>query len=123
MPRTPTDPAVVAQIGDIWLNDTSLTGVQVFEIAETTVRGCPKIRKVQEIVRDLRKRAQASRVPITDPPIVPWDANWPAEAEEIACLFKLMKTCNDRRMDPRVARWGLKLRKIFVGEGRAESII
>ena len=113
-------PAVVDQIRSIWVANPSWTGVKVYEYARTRVSGCPKLRKVQELGRDLKRKAQANQVPFQDPPIVPWGPMWPKDVEEIACLFKLMRTTlQDERAVPihaRNAKWALTLRKIFEGE-------
>jgi len=90
----------------------------VYERAQATTPGCPKLRKVQEIVRDLKKKAQASQVPVEEPPIVPWGPMWPTDGEEIACLFKLFRTSLDAgwHLGKRTAKWALSLRKLSIGE-------
>ena len=114
-PRIPAD--VVQQIAAIWIGNPTLTATKVYQRASGMGRR-PSLRKVQEIVREARRRSETSGIPLEDPKLVPWGPEWPTDdADDIACLFRLLATADvtGHRLNTRTARWALKLRKVFEG--------
>ena len=107
---------VVFQIKSLWLAYPTETGEQIYQRARSRISGCPSLRKVQEIVAEAKKEVKEQSVLPQDPQTTPWGPDWPNDAEEIACLFKLMKFQVGRPLDTSTAKWALRIRKCFSGK-------
>ena len=114
MPRPPISETIVQTIENIWAENHQPSAQKVYELA-AMIKERPSLRKVQQIVRDAKRRAK--QIP-DDPPIVPWtDATvWPQDPTQVASLFLVMRVALlevDRRLTVGEARWVTKLSGLF----------
>jgi len=120
MARPSTPEYVVKIIEGLWAEDDKQTALTVHSRAKALLPHgqCPAERKTQQIIRSARKRA--GPIP-DDPPLIPWNLGWPENAEDAACLFRLLRfyslmsasTGLEWRLDTRTAKWALRLRAVF----------
>jgi hypothetical protein len=110
-----TDPRVISMVQTMWAGDPKLRATDIHNRLKSKVTNCPRLRSVQMIIRDAKRRA----TPIPDdPPLQPWGADWPESPEDIKCLYRLMACRFFERsgavgLTTRHARWALKLRGVF----------
>jgi hypothetical protein len=115
MPRPATPQPIIDKIESMWAENHQPQAKRLYELVKSQVKGYPSLRKVQQVIRDAKRRAG----PIADdPPLQPWGEGWPEAPEDIACLFRLMLCRLFEHPDAtgltiRQAKWALKLRGVF----------
>ena len=116
MARPRISKSIINQIENIWAENQQPTAAMVYILAKPKVQGCPSLRKVQEIVREAKERAQVVQ---EDPPLDPWGPGWPKHPEDIRFLFDLLycAALTGMSVNNRQARWALNLRGLFDNRG------
>lgn len=106
-PRVSAEKVEIVEM--VWANNPELKTHQIWMDSKQVM----SLRKTQQVVAEAKKKARS--IP-DDLEIIPWSDDWPTDANEIACLFRLKRKSLQLpiRLTTRVAKWALKIREVFV---------
>lgn len=111
MPKIHRD--VENRIKEIWAEEPTRSGQDVWNRLQNEPIRCPSLRKVQQIVR----LAKSSHVP-TDPEvsIEPWQHDWfedPDKAKTLLLMHHTKSAHGGSTLTEREAKWGLRIVRFF----------
>ncbi len=124
MPMPKIDPEINKRIKEIWAEDPSRSGQDVWNLLQQEPIKCPSLRKVQQIVGEAKRNHPPLEPEVT---IEPWQHEWFEDPDKVKILLSMIHAKSDEKeprsqpLTEREAKWGLRIGTFFELSSRDEA--